>query len=261
MCCLDLHVGIKNLCIYQTNRWFQQDQKSISCDARFVKFTSPWEKFTKVIKNYSNGNSEVKCIAFIRQTVNYIPVGLEMIFPDLKEIYLSECNLLRIDQETFKPFTELQALSIRGNLYLEVLERGLFDYNKKLKYLNLHQNNFMHIDADLVSGLSFLKYFELERVTCFNMTIRETSMAPFKDKLKRKCQNPVVLQQHGEIVARQNFHRELENKFQNINEQLQDESKQMQLTGSNQITINKFNKLHDDINSLSKQVSELPEAA
>jgi len=169
--------------------------------------------------------------------------------------------LLRIDQETFKPFTELQALSIRGNLYLEVLERGLFDYNKKLKYLNLHQNNFMHIDADLVSGLSFLKYFELERVTCFNMTIRETSMAPFKDKLKRKCQNPVVLQQHGEIVARQNFHRELENKFQNINEQLQDESKQMQLTGSNQITINKFNKLHDDINSLSKQVSELPEAA
>jgi len=213
-------VGVRIKCIYLPDRWFQQDKKLISCEARFVKSTTPWEIFI-IRKNYSRTNNEVKSIAFMRQTVNYIPVGLEMIFPDLTEIYISECNLLRVDQSNFKPFTELKALSIRANRYLETLERSLFDYNKKLKYINLYCNNFKHIDADLVSGLSFLKYFELEHVTCLNITINGTLMTPLKDLLKSKCQNPVVRRQ-------QNDER-------------------------NKIIISRFNKLHDDVNSLSKQ--------
>jgi len=261
--CLIVQINALQIrCFYNRNQWYQQVRNSILCDVKFLKSTTPWETFEEAKINYSSTNSEVKCIAFFRMTVNYIPSGLEMIFPDLREIYIQESNVLRIDQLNFKPITELESLSIRANRYLEVLERGLFDYNKKLKYINLYYNNFKHIDADLVSGLSLLKFFELELVTCISMTISESSMAPFKDKVKRKCQNPVVLQRHDEIVARQNFHRELGKQIQNFKKQIQNESKQMkQKDERNQITIKKFNKLHDDINSLSKQVSELPEAA
>jgi len=248
-------IPVQFRCTYTGNRWWSRYKEALLCDTRFLKVTTPWEKFTKVERNYSSTNSEVQSIGFFRQTMNYIPSGLEKIFPDLIEIYIQECNLLRVEQSNFKPFPELKALAIRGNRYLLTLERGLFDYNKQLIHINLFYNNFKHIDANLLDGMSSLNFFALQFNTCVNVTISNAlKRGIVKTKLKLNCINPVVLQQHGEISARLNFHRKLRKEIQNCDKQLHDENNQMkQKNERNKIIISRFNKLHDDINSLSKQ--------
>jgi len=216
------------------------------CEARFVKIKTAWETLS-IRTNYSRGNSKIEVISFDRQTLNYIPAGIDRIFPNLKEFLTQDCNLFRVEQKNFKPFTKLEALWIRGNLHLHTLERGLFDYNKKLKYINLYSNNFKHIDADLVSGLSFLKYFQLECVTCFNITIKGTSMAPLKENFKIHCQDSAILQHHVDLVLRQNQHETMNNSMMQLREAVNQRESYNLL----------FSRLSADLYNLSKQISEL----
>jgi len=210
-------IALRSLCVYRKDAWFQQNKKLMCCGARFVKIKTAWETLS-IRTNYSRGNSKIEAISFDRQTLNYIPVGIDRIFPNLKELFTQDCNVLRLEQKNFKSFPKLEALSIRGNLHLDTLERGLFDYNKKLKYINLYCNNFKHIDPDLVSGLSSLKYFELEYVACLNITIKGTSTAPLRENFQIHCQDSAILQHHIDLVLRQNLHEAINNSMIQLRE-------------------------------------------
>jgi len=255
-------VAVTIRCSYLDKRWFQRDKKLFSCETRYVKSTTPWGTFMKVKSNFSGGNSKIEIISFVLQTLNYFPAGLDVNFPNLKEIFIQECNVFRLEQPNFRPFTKLEVLSIRANLYLEVLERGLFDYNKKLKFVNLYYNSFKHIDADLVSGLNFIQYFELERVTCFNMTINGNgtaiSMAPFKPKFTRHCQDLGALKQHLDFSMRKNLHCKIEDELQSLIRELQSGIKELkQVNESTQSAIKSYGQLMLNITKLSKEISKI----
>jgi len=247
-------VAVRMLCLYVERKWFQIDKDIVGCNALLVKSTTPWETFNLIGKNYLGGNKEVKGIAFFRQTVNYIPAGLERIFPNLREIHIRECDLLSIDKGILKPFPDLEAITLAGNLHFDTLERGLFSFNKKLKNVNLQLNFFKHIDANVLVGFRSLKPLLLSQVYCTNFEISNPGKAPMKQILGLHCQNAATEKYHLESVTRQIFHRRLVHELK----RLQLKSKQLkQIENSKRNKIVRFNKLVVDVISLSRNVLEI----
>jgi len=110
------------------------------------------------------------------------------------------CQLERIRQSDLKPFTELFYIYLMSN-GIRILEAGLFDFNPKLEYLNLHENAIIHIDPKVFDNLSNLRHFFLKPVGCIHTDVdddREKVLLAIQ-QVKQKCKNSKYLELKNDI--------------------------------------------------------------
>jgi len=175
------------------------EANSIACEASKLKVINPNEKVTQALNNYAAGNDQVRTLYIYKQTMNFIPSGIEKVFPNLRGFLFTENDVVRVFQSDFKPFPELRGLWLRGNKRLDVLERDLFKFNKKLYYLNLWNNNFKFIDANILDGFSSLSVIDLNANPCIKMASFNEETSRYKKALTRKCQNAKILAMQTEF--------------------------------------------------------------
>ncbi|CAG9810344.1 unnamed protein product [Chironomus riparius] len=119
------------------------------------------------LHNDSNSNDDVLGIRAFSKTIQVFPKGLEMIFKNLKVIYIENSELKEIHQSDLKVFPDLIYFYLKGN-EIEVIEQGLFDFNPNLELAGFDERNIVHIDPNVFDNLSRLRYFYLSEVPCVN---------------------------------------------------------------------------------------------
>jgi len=175
------------------------EQRSIACDAKNVSITELNVKIIQASLNHAKGNDQVRALRIHKQIMNFIPSGIDNVFTNLKAISFVENDLVRVFQSDFRPFTELRGLLLQNNQRLEILERDLFKYNKKLYYLNLNNNGFLHIDPNIFGCLSCLTSIGLSGSTCISISIANEPMDILKQKFIDDCQDEELYQEHQEF--------------------------------------------------------------
>jgi len=210
--------AIEIACKYEKKAdWFVQiagDNNSLACLVQNMEVLTPWEVVTKEKsdskRNEGNNNLKalIKGIGFSALNIRYIPFGIEKVFPSLEKMFFASCNVIRVRQANFKPFTELSALWLSENPHLDTLEKGLFDYNKKLERLSLSNNNFKYIDANIFEGLNSLKSIACESF--------QTNLQ-FKSLVTTKFRNLEVSQNHFDHILREDRHKQMAIEIQKMN--------------------------------------------
>jgi len=265
ICLLTKAAAMEITCGYGFDPLFApiQRNKSFSCNVEHIEVLTPWEVIIKTKENDTKVNEKVNAINFHHQKLNFIPAGLENVFHDLKGLLFESCDIHRVDQSNFKSFTELEGLWLRGNPQLDTLEKGLFDYNLKLTFLNFHNNNLRHIDANLFKSLNSLNYVVFATCGCIeNVGISDGLMLPFKNEFQRKCQNEEAMQRQTEQVVQQSYHKQLSDEVQEIKNQLEAEFYPLrQKARSNKIRLSQLNKVLTSFAELSINVQELKKLA
>jgi len=248
---------------YYHNRdiWFEpiEEENSTSCYSNTVKFLrpSPWKAVTKV-NEYAAGNDQVKTIkvADVRN-LNSIPSGIDKFFPNLIGILFIRCNILQVWQANFKPFPEIRCILLPQN-QLEVLEKDLFEYNKKLEYLNFLVNNFKHIDAKILDNLHALTFIN---ITCVGVQLASSSTKlAFENLFASECQNFEALQNHFDHILRQVLHLRLAEEIPKLRKQIEINivvAKQM--ARLNKLRAYDFAKLLANFDKLSGEIQDLKE--
>jgi len=194
--------AIKLECSYVNMEFFNaiHEFDKIACEAKDLHVTEFSEKVQQASVNYKDGNDQVRNLRVLQQTLNFIPSGIEKIFPNLRGISIEDSDVIRVFQSNFKAFPELRGLWLRGNKQLEVLERDLFKFNRKLHLLSLSNNNIQHIDPNILDDLSALSFFEFERNSCItNVIVINDPMTELKQSFEENCQDGNALGIHSEF--------------------------------------------------------------
>lgn len=112
-------------------------------------------------------NDDVVSISFDFKNMTFFPRGLEMFFKDLKAIHVYRGTLKELHQSDFKELSKLIVISI-GATQVEVLEEGLFDYNRELQYIFLVYNRISKIEPNVFDHLNKLESLDLQSNVCIN---------------------------------------------------------------------------------------------
>jgi len=125
------------------------------CDVKNLNITTRNVKIDGLLINYIRGYN-IRGIEIIHLTCHYFPKGIENVFVSLLSILISHSHLKQITKSDLQPFTELKEFNLESN-DLEVIEKDLFMYNKKLKEVWFDDNKLKHIDNMALEPLNQLQ--------------------------------------------------------------------------------------------------------
>lgn len=117
-------------------------------------------------------NNDLVGIMIYGKNTEYFPRGLEKVFTNLKSIDMCYGYLNEITQADLKLYTKLVNLDLDHN-NIQVLEKGLFDYNPDLKLIWIGNNKISHINSNLFNNLYSLTSLKLYSNDCIHMSAFE----------------------------------------------------------------------------------------
>lgn len=158
--------------------------------------------FMDLSGNHTNSciNSHVKEIWFDQGVISYFPTGLDSLHKDFELIYMGGVQLQEINQSDLKPFKKLVTLYLPSN-NLEIIDDGLFDFNPKLKYIDLRNNKIRYIYPGVFANVKNLLFLALNGNVCINKTAKQ-SRAAVQDLMKKidsECRVDDIFHPHQTI--------------------------------------------------------------
>jgi len=209
------------------------------------------------------GNDDVTVFSVKKYTVNYFPTGLKKIFKNLEGIAISLCGLKEIHQNDLKPFPKLGYLDLNDN-DIEVIEAGIFEFNKNLKLVWLKRNKIHHIDLNVFEGLTQLTNLNLVGNNCTNLKgINATEVEKVIHSLNSTCTNQEYLERKFKETGAAKLDKEIMIKNESLaNIDQNSTSNHDSLLSSIESLITKkmeenFNKTQNLFTNLSEKVDKL----
>lgn len=153
-------------------------------------------------------------------SLKFIPARLRDYFYYMRALVIIHSGLLSVNKENMLQFgTNLDYLNLYGN-WLNYLDVDVFTSNLYLKYLDLRDNPFRHIDSSFFSNIRGFKYikvinlspagciyqyfnseighnlttFKWNNEACFDKLVKiEKEMAPIRGRIQNSLQNEMSL--------------------------------------------------------------------
>lgn len=102
----------------------------------------------------------------LKKNVKFMPAGIKKKFQSLYSIAITSSGLIHLDRDDMRQFgDDLIILKLRNNS-ITALQSDLFDFNKKLKEVDLSENPLQFIDPAFFKG--FRKMIDLTSVLLVN---------------------------------------------------------------------------------------------
>ncbi|CAG9810384.1 unnamed protein product [Chironomus riparius] len=138
---------------------------------------------------YPSNFSDVGELHISTHQVLYIPTGISIFFPNLKDLSVINCGLKELKQNDMKSFPDLKFLLLFGNA-VEVLEKDLFKFNPKLVIIDMNMNNLKHIDAHVFDHLNGLGSLNFAGNLCITLSMTgPEGVKEVIDEIRKRCQN------------------------------------------------------------------------
>jgi Leucine-rich repeat (LRR) protein len=97
----------------------------------------------------------VKGLYFLDQTINFIPKGLEKLFPQIEAIYVHRSNFKELKKEDLAQFPMLKNLWLNNN-DLKTLPANLFEANPEITHMSFYKNKLKFVGENILSPLKKL---------------------------------------------------------------------------------------------------------
>lgn len=146
---------MKIYCEFEYGKWSGSPEREVyTCIATMTSITEP----ETVIKDFvgehfiRHNNNDVEAIYFLGTVVEFLPRGIDKIFPSLKYFSIENCGLKTIVREDFKGFEKLKLFYAPSN-QLKSLPSNLFEGMHHLKHISFHNNKLEFINSMLLKPL------------------------------------------------------------------------------------------------------------
>lgn len=115
--------------------------------------------------------------------MEFMPFGLESLFPSLEMISIINCGLVQINEINLRPFPKLKKLILDGNR-LEVIDGDIFRFNRELTHVSLVANDIYEVSPAIFDDLKFER-FEMSGNVCTRRQFGSVDEAI--KEIKRNC--------------------------------------------------------------------------
>lgn len=105
-------------------------------------------------------NDDVGCLLIKNQNLTFFPQEIDYFFKNLKIIDFLGENLLSLSAQDLRPFPQLEHFGMNG-YNITSIGGDLFSFNKRLKSIDLDDNQIQHIGENLVMNLTLLQILRL----------------------------------------------------------------------------------------------------
>lgn len=171
--------SVKIICSdIEDHYWYKYQNHFVTCMVDKSMSSATFGASVSTAK-HSNG-SEIANVAeiegfLIKQSppaaVKFIPFGLKKKFPSLKALLFDQTDLQVVKKENLKEFGDsLQYLYLMKCKIISI-DADLFEYNSKLKFINLYGNPIRYIEPDFFKNLIPMDYideFNFMNAGCMN---------------------------------------------------------------------------------------------
>lgn len=176
---------------------FKNKEYGYACEAEDMGITSKSDRFvTEARGKHLEGKTDCDVKYFIAYaTVNYFPKNLEVIFPSMESIYISEGHIKEITSDDIKPFGERLKNLWFAKHEIQVLDGDLFDYTPNIEWASFYWGGVRHVDKGLFGKLKKLKILKFSYEKCLDESGYADSSSSIKSlisRLESKCQNSAV---------------------------------------------------------------------
>jgi hypothetical protein len=186
----------------------------------FVKLPDITEPSTR-IKAVSGKHQDAKSIADVKEldfnsiTVNFIPRGLGVFFPNLTYLQIYNCGLKSICREDLTQFPKLEGLWIRKN-ELITLPDDLFEDTKNLKKISFYCNKIEFMSSNLfkpiignkLEYISFGENTKIDAIYSQGWTGNVASVPDLMTIIDANCSKPPVSSPHQPVLDLLSTHSE-----------------------------------------------------
>jgi hypothetical protein len=176
-------------CEFET-KGFPTDGGIYTCELRVdPSITSPGVTVTSATGSHkpSMSHADVQGFYSLFNTINFMPRGLNDVFPNLIGIAIDNAGIKEIHQSDMKQFPRLKDLCLFGNA-ITVVGQDLFKFNTELEYISLDDNKITQIHPTVFDHLNKLSYLWLLSNVCINDNAHDRSAVKnMIISVKQKC--------------------------------------------------------------------------
>lgn len=164
-------LSIEIKCSFKTSNWIPEIPSFYECEATTSVINTVSDANITGINGVhlpGRGNDDLSSIYMYRsKPIRHFPQNLEKFFKNLQIIAIVMVNLQAVRQSDLKVFPRLRVLYLDSN-EIEVLEKDLLAFNKRLEFVNFSNNRIMHVDVSVFRGLNILKTLWFENNECYS---------------------------------------------------------------------------------------------
>jgi hypothetical protein len=148
------------------------------------------ESVTGVIGEHKSfkSNNHVFAVWMLYLEMFYLPIDIVRHFRHIAGLTINHSQLKELKQSDMEPFYKIRELYLIGN-DLEVLEAGVFEFNKRLELLWVDGNKIKVIESGVFNGLAKLRYLNVREEKCMLQKVQYDYEEVLKliRKIHRKC--------------------------------------------------------------------------
>lgn len=134
-----------------------------------------------------HNNNDVTKLNIQNQRCNYLPKGLEKLFPNLEGLRIASSGLKILRQSDISVFLNLRNCDVFNNL-LTTLDADLFARNPKLEYLYFGSNRIEQVGSNILNPLKSLKKVNFDDNACIRFVAETSNDLPkLKLLLEKDC--------------------------------------------------------------------------
>jgi hypothetical protein len=120
--------------------------------------------------------------------ISFLPINMYEIYPNLKSISFSRCDIWKFSNTTFANLTSIIRIALNNN-DIDWIEDGIFDDLVNLKYLYLDNNRIGVIEANAFRPLKSLRKLTLSGNRCINENFGAKDVPEVFDEAPQICKD------------------------------------------------------------------------
>lgn len=195
-------------CVHRKHPWTNHGNIN-GCSAYYQISSSNNDTITQLNIRNPRGNlsgdvGSDEIISFAIESsyqLQFIPRGIDNYFFNLKVLIVMYTGLTTVRQSDFKPLRQLENLYLRFNKQLESIEKDLFKFNRKIRFINLDGNRIATVAYDVFLPLTKLEELNFSFNACYNSyALGLKGVGELKQRIYDRC-SPVEEVRNNETTA------------------------------------------------------------
>lgn len=202
-------------CTFVRNNW--KDGNRYTCCITSTSFRKPRTAIKAFNGVHENGmaDKDVTAVWFFDTVVEFFPLGLKKIFPNLNAVEIKNCGLKKISRSDLASLENLVILSLPDNK-LTSLPDDLLKQTRNLEWIYFQNNQLRSLSMKLFEPLNKATMKKIDftgnpSINAFFTKAGELSLKALMENIKANCGPPV---QAEEIAERMEFAFEKLKEFQ-----------------------------------------------
>lgn len=143
-------------CEFSSKLWLNGDShcQLFSCTVKLISITKPGTeiKLFKGMRGESKTNEDVEGLVIENQLVEFFPINLHKVFPNLTHLAIKGCKLKQISANDLKGLENLKHIDLFDNK-LTVLRDNLFNDIKNLQDISFQKNHLTSLSSKLLQPI------------------------------------------------------------------------------------------------------------